>query len=131
MIRTKINILNTIIPILKDTDECILYPNNINGDGYVCFQNRVNKHKSHILAHRFVYEIFNNTKLTPIDIICHKCDNRNCINPKHLFCGTHADNVADKVRKGRQAKGITNGRYKHGYYSVYDPNIKHVENTVA
>ena len=38
-------------------------------------------------------------------IICHHCDNPNCINPNHLFIGTHADNIIDKIKKNRQAKG--------------------------
>lgn len=34
-------------------------------------------------------------------VICHRCDNPPCYRPSHLFLGTHADNVADKMAKGR------------------------------
>ena len=41
-------------------------------------------------------------------MICHHCDNRICVRPKHLFLGTAKDNAQDREKKGRghQASGI-------------------------
>ena len=56
--------------------------------------------KKNVRAHRFAWELENG----PIPdgmIICHHCDNPPCCNVKHLFLGTDADNVADKIAKER------------------------------
>ena len=64
------------------------------------------------LPHRLAYEIFCG-QIPEGMFVCHRCDNRTCCNPTHLFLATHAENMADMVRKGRQAKGERNGCYLH------------------
>ena len=44
--------------------------------------------------------------------VLHRCDNRKCVNPDHLFTGSLHDNMADMVSKGRQAHGQRCGHAK-------------------
>lgn len=61
-------------------------------------------------AHRVAYAIANGHVPASLDVL-HSCDNPPCCNPNHLWLGTDLDNVADKVAKGRQAKGAIMAPY--------------------
>lgn len=57
-------------------------------------------HSSHMLAHRYSFASYYG--IEPGDmLVCHRCDNRECTNPEHLFLGSHQDNSNDKIAKGR------------------------------
>ena len=55
-------------------------------------------------AHRAAWMMFIG-EIPKGKIVCHKCDNSRCVNPDHLFLGTHRENTLDMVRKGRIKSG--------------------------
>jgi hypothetical protein len=70
-------------------------------NGYGAFSLR---HGQPALAHRYAWVL----TFGPIPsglFVLHTCDVRACVNPSHLFLGTHRDNMHDMARKGRAARG--------------------------
>ncbi len=56
-----------------------------------------------IWAHRYSYMFYKNKRnfLKRKEHICHTCDNRKCVNPKHLYVWTHSDNMRDRSNAGK------------------------------
>lgn len=65
-----------------------------------------------VYAHRFAWEQANGRKLREQECVLHRCDTPACVNPAHLFVGTHKDNAIDREAKGRgrQPRGLGNAR---------------------
>jgi hypothetical protein len=56
-------------------------------------------------AHRLAWEFANMERLRPGEQINHTCDNRRCVRPDHLYRGSQRDNMQDRLRRGKYARG--------------------------
>lgn len=94
--------------IFGGDDECWPFTGRLHrtGHGQFNFEKKVH------YAHRLVYKAAHPDENIDGKIVRHSCDNGACCNPRHLLCGTHGDNVKDRVDRNRSAVGSRNGRAK-------------------
>lgn len=92
----RLDVLSTPIP----ESGCRIWLSNINTGGY----GRIGIANKVYLAQRVAYEHAYG-KIPDGLHVCHKCDTPSCVNPAHLFLGTDADNMRDKVNKKRHCYG--------------------------
>jgi len=87
---------NRFLEKILKSDGCWQWIAASRGNGYGCM--KVNRKV--IDAHRLSWEIHFG-KIPDGLLVCHTCDNKKCVNPAHLFLGTHSDNMQDCLKKGR------------------------------
>ena len=87
----------------RETNQCWEWTGSKNRKGY----GYITIAKRHFAAHRLAWELTIGA-IPPGLCCCHHCDNPGCVNPAHLFLGTHDDNMADCKAKNRQTQGSRN-----------------------
>jgi len=92
------------------TDGCWVWKLGKDKDGYGIFRGMIGT-TTFKRAHRYSYALHTGDLLVGSHVL-HSCDNPRCVNPEHLSSGTNADNMRDKVQKGRQKAPVGE---KHGH----------------
>lgn len=106
--------MNAELQMLKDcgrydTNGCYNWQLSTSSNGYGKYFSQ--EQRRYVAAHRRIWELTKGAIPEGL-YVCHKCDNKRCINVEHLFIGTPKDNILDMVAKDKQPKGRTHGMSK-------------------
>ncbi len=83
--------INNFLDKIEKTNNCWIWKGQINKAGYGRYQQKY--------AHRLSYE-YHKGKIPKDKMICHKCNNKLCVNPDHMYLGTAYDNAQDAIKCG-------------------------------
>jgi len=92
-------------------DECWLWTAQTSKGGYGKF--KFSWERGHVTSHRMVWEFIRGAPLPPGQWVLHRCHVPACVNPRHLYLGTAADNARDRERAGHGFK--PRKKCKHGH----------------
>ena len=88
---------------IDDENGCHNWTHYINNCGYALVVNRFYKEHGRATGHQLSW-IAHKGEIPAGMCVLHKCDNRRCINPEHLWVGTQAENMRDMIEKGRDVR---------------------------
>ena len=103
----------------KHQDGCWTWKASRSDTGYGCFYDRRAYH-----AHRYSW-ILANGPIPDGMLVLHSCDNRACVRPDHLSIGTHRDNTADMLSKGRELIPDVRGE-RHGESKLTEDAVREI-----
>ena len=90
---------------IQSESGCLLWNGATKGQGYGAIRAR----RGTMRVHRVAWELAHGP-IPPGLSVCHRCDVKLCLNVEHLFLGTHAENMADMVKKGRLSSRVPHNR---------------------
>lgn len=108
------------------TPSCWLWRGRLDPEGY----GRIDEEGQSLLAHRVSASFYVPSYDESLKIL-HKCDNTRCVNPDHLRQGTQIDNIADRVAKGRYARGETSGSAKLTALQVLEIRARFIKGAIS
>jgi hypothetical protein len=110
-------------------DDCWEWNASRKPEGYGQFTISEGGSRRNANAHRLAWELTNGPIPTGKHVL-HRCDNRPCCNPAHLFLGTQADNNADMMRKGRFVHWTATGT-KHAKFRLTQEDVAEIRACAA
>ncbi len=106
---------------IKGEDDCWEWKGYVLSNGYGQIRIDYRRYRTHRLVYELTYG--------PIPeglLVCHKCNNRKCCNPKHLYVGTQKDNLKQMIEDGRKPIGENSSKAKLNWKQINEIRKKYI-----